>query len=107
MFSIPSSRISVPVERWPLILNPTPRVVEFWEFVFNATADVELPEFDASPFDTFPEIATKSYGLRVRLGRDTSCWESTNCDNSWVCVFTEDPPSAMTSTWVTLVLTES
>src|SRR5215469_5933551 len=50
MFSTPSSRISVPVERCPLMLNPTPRVVEFCEFVPMLLA----PVAPASPLEILP-----------------------------------------------------
>ena len=98
-FSTPSSRISVPLERCPLILNPTPRVLSFW-------LPLALPDDPASPFEMFPEISTKSYGLRVKLGNCASCSESTTWLSSCDCVFTCAPPSAITCTSVTLVLIE-
>ena len=80
MFSTPSSKISVPLDRCPLMLKPTPRVVAFCEFPLDAFR--ESPLFVLSPADTLPASATKSYGLRVRLGICETSVAFTICDSS-------------------------
>ena len=87
--SPPSSRTLVSAERCPLMAKPAPLAL--------CMSSV-----------TFPDVATRSYGLRVSVGRSVIWLLVTTCDSVWFSVFTTAVSfEAVTSTVVDVPVTDN